>query len=232
MSTSGTAVPEKINARIASLRLDAATNGILQECFKQFGVQIVPVAGDPMPLLRKQKFEACILRLYDPDAETVLSTTRNSSSNRRIILYGIARNTREALRYSSYGINAVLDEPLEKQSVLRVARATHLLVVHELRRYVRIPVVVEASIESNAKNLFAMTLEVSAGGMSVRSESPISSADLVRVELALPGRQKLAIHASVCWSRESEKLYGLRFDPADPARTQIRNWIDQYLEIV
>jgi hypothetical protein len=232
MSTSGTSVSEKFNARIASLHLDAATNGILQECFKQFGVQIVPVAGDPLALLSKQKFEACILRLYDPDAETVLSATRNSSSNRRIILYGIARNTREALRYSSYGINAVLDEPLEKQSVLRVARATHLLVVHELRRYVRIPVVVEASIESGAKNLFAMTLEVSAGGMSVRSESPISSSDLVRVELALPGRQKLAIRASVCWSRESEKLYGLRFDPADPARTQIRNWIDQYLEIV
>src|SRR5438046_2910756 len=161
MSTSGTSVLEKINARIASLHLDAAANGILQDCFKQFGVQIVPVTGDPMALLSKQKFEACILRLYDPDAEKVLSATRNSSSNRRIILYGIARNTREALRFSSYGINAVLDEPLEKQSVLRVARATHLLVVHELRRYVRIPVVVEASIESGTKNLLAMTLEVS-----------------------------------------------------------------------
>jgi hypothetical protein len=232
MSASGSSIPERVNARIASLDLDAVTNGMLQDCFRQFGVQIVPVAGDPLALLTKQKFEACILRLYDPDAEKILSGTRNSSSNRRIILYGIARNTREALQFSSYGINAVFDEPLEKQSVLRVVRATHLLVVHELRRYVRIPVVVEASIQSGAKNLLAMTLEVSAGGLSVRCESPISSADFVRVEFALPRRQRLAIRASVCWSRESEKLYGMRFDPADPARLQVRNWIDQYLEIV
>jgi PilZ domain len=232
MNTSGNSVSEKVNARVASLHLDAVSNGILQECFRQFGVNIVSIEGDPLTLLSRQKFEACILRLYDPDAERVLSAARNSSSNRRIILYGIARNTREALQYSSYGINAVLDEPLEKQSVLRVARATHLLVVHELRRYVRIPVVVEAAIQSEAKNLFAMTLEVSAGGMSLRCESPISSAGPVRVELALPGRQRLAIQASVCWSRAAEKLYGLRFDPADPARAQVRDWIDQYLEIV
>ena len=232
MSTTATSVSERTNARVASLHLDAATNGILHECFRQFGVQIVPVEGDPMSLLNKQKFEACILRLYDPDAERVLSGTRNSSSNRRIILYGIARDTREALRFSSYGINAVLDEPLEKQSVLRVVRATHLLVVHELRRYVRIPVVVEALIQSGARNMVAMTLEVSAGGMSVRSESPIASTETVRLEFTLPGQARLAIRASVCWSRESEKLYGMRFDPADPARAQVKNWIDQYLEIM
>jgi hypothetical protein len=52
------------------------------------------------------------------------------------------------------------------------------------------------------------------------------------VELELPGEKKVAIRAFICWSRPSEKLYGLRFDPADPARIQIRNWIDQYLEIV
>jgi hypothetical protein len=232
MSTSGTSVANKVSARIASLHLDAATNGMLQDCFKQFDVQIVPLTGDPMPILSKQKFEACILRLYDPDAERVLSGARNSSSNRRIILYGIARNFREALRFSNYGINAVFDEPLERQSVLKVARATHLLVLHELRRYVRIPVVVEASIQSGNKNLFAMTIEVSAGGMSVRCESPISSSELVRVEFALPSQPKLAIRASVCWSRESEKFYGMRFDAGDPARAQVRNWIDRYLEIV
>jgi hypothetical protein len=232
MSTTRTFVSDRTNGRVASLHLDTATNGMLQECFRQFGVQIVPVEGDPMAVLNKQKFEACILRLYDPDAERVLIGTRNSSSNRRIILYGIARNTREALQFSSYGINAVLDEPLEKQSVLRVARATHLLVVHELRRYVRIPMVVEASIQTGSRNLTAMTLEVSAGGMSVRCETLIPSNDMVRVEFALPGQARLAIRASVCWSREREKFYGMRFDPADPVRAQVKNWIDQYLEVV
>ena len=63
-----------------------------------------------------------MLKLYDPDAEKILTAVRNSASNRRMVIYGIARNTKEALRFSSYGINAVMDEPLERQSVLKVVR--------------------------------------------------------------------------------------------------------------
>ncbi len=232
MSNPGISISEKVSARIATLHLSEEINRMLQDCFRQFDVQIVPLTGDPLPVLTRQKFEACILRLYDPDAEKVLSTTRNSTSNRRIILYGIARDAREALRYSNYGINAIFDEPLEKQSVLKVARATHLLVLHELRRYVRVPVVIEASIQAGNKTLFAVTVEVSAGGMSVRCDSPISPNDLVRVEFALPRQPKMTLRAFVCWSRESEKLYGMRFDPSDPSRGEVRNWIDQYLEIM
>ncbi len=85
------------------------------------------------------------------------------------MIYGIARNTQEALRFSAYGINAVLDEPLDRQSVLKIVRATHLLVIHELRRYVRIPIVSPAEIDTgNRVTTPVTTVEVSSGGMSVR----------------------------------------------------------------
>jgi PilZ domain len=229
MGNSGTAL-SKVTARLASIGLDQAGNSFLQDCFKQFGVQVVATQGEPSEIFNRQKYEACVLRIYAPNAEQVLSAARNSSSNRRMVIYGIARNTQEALKFSSYGINAVFDEPLERQSVLKVVRATHLLVIHELRRYVRIPVVMEVAIETGGtKNLVAASMEVSAGGMSVRCASPVPS-DTVRLVFTLPSAKITRVRAQVCWSRQKEQLYGFRFDSTDEARLAVRRWIEQYLE--
>lgn len=231
-SAATSTITGKINARALSINIDQACNAFMHDCFKQFGIHVVAVPDDPVPALNRQKFEACILRLYDPQAERILKAARSSNSNKGIVIYGIARNTQEALRYSNYGINAVFDEPLDRQSVLKVVRATHLLVIHELRRYVRVPLVAEALIETGATAAKVMTVEVSSGGMSVRSATPISSSDAVRVMARFPGLEQLDVRAYVCWTRPQENLYGLRFDPSDPRRLTVRRWIDQYLEIV
>src|SRR3954464_2027060 len=188
-STTVAAISGKITARIASIHIDPACNTFLNDCFRQFGITVVPADGDPIFQLNRQKFEACVLRLYDPEADMILKAARNSPSNRRLVIYGIARNTQEALRYSSYGINAVLDEPLDRQSVLKIVRATHLLVVHELRRYVRIPVISQAEVDAGSTvTLRVTTVEVSSGGLSVHSTVPLpKSSDPVRLMLALPG---------------------------------------------
>src|ERR1051326_5258628 len=232
-STPVAAISGQLTPRIASIHIKPACNPFLNDCFRQFGITVVPADVDPIMLLNRQKFEACVLRLYDPEADRILKAARNSPSNRRLVIYGIARNTQEALRYSSYGINAVLDEPLDRQSVLKVVRATHLLVIHELRRYVRIPVVSQVEIDTGNRTPFTVTaVEVSSGGMSVKSATPLPKSEAIRLMLSLPGMDKLSVRALVCWYRDSDKVYGLRFDPSDERRLKIRGWIDQYLEIV
>jgi hypothetical protein len=232
-STTVAAISGKITARIASVHIDPVCNTFLNDCFRQFGITVVPADGDLMTLFNRQKFEACVLRLYDPEADRILKLARNSPSNRRLVIYGIARNTQEALRYSSYGINAVLDEPLDRQGVLKVVRATHLLVIHELRRYVRIPVASQAEIDVGGRApAAATTVEVSTGGISLRCNTQLPKTDPVRLVLTLPGMEKLSVRAFVCWHRETDKVYGLRFDSSDERRLKVRAWIDQYLEIV
>jgi len=231
-STTVAAISGKITARIASIHIDPACNTFLNDCFRQFGITVVPADSDPILLLNRQKFEACVLRLYDPEADKILKAARNSPSNRRLVIYGIARNTQEALRYSSYGINAVLDEPLDRQSVLKVVRATHLLVIHELRRYVRIPVASQVEFDVNGRSIVGTTVEVSSGGISIRCLAPLPKSDPIRLTLSLPGIERQYVRAFVCWYRESDKVYGMRFDPTDDRRLKVRGWIDQYLEIV
>ena len=225
-------IPGRITAKAASVNIDDACNTFLHDCFRQFGIRVVPLPGDPVTLFSRQKFEACVMRLYDPDAERILQAARNSSSNRRIVIYGIARSTQEALRFSKYGINAVFDEPLERQSVLKIVRSTHLLVIHELRRYVRIPVVTDVKLDIGSGSTNVVSVEVSSGGMSVRSPVPIASQEAVQMTTTLPGLPSLTVRAYICWAKPAEKLYGLRYDPADERRLRVRSWIDQYLEIV
>lgn len=222
--------PGKIVPRTAAIHIDKACNAFLHDCFRQFGIQVEALHGDPAASLHRQKFEACILRLYDPEAEKILSAARNSASNRRVVMYGIARNAREAIRYSSYGINAVLDEPLDRSSVLKVVRATRLLVLNELRRYVRVPMVSEALLETPAGRSPVTTVDVSSGGLSVKSRSTLPANEPVRVGLELPGMQSLNLRAYVCWGRPADKIYGLCFDSGDDRRLRVRNWIDEYLE--
>jgi hypothetical protein len=107
------------------------------------------------------------------------------------------------------------------------------MVIHELRRYVRIPIVSPAEIDTgNRVSAPVTTVEISSGGISVRCNTQLPKSDPVRLNLSLPGLGKLSLRAYICWHRETDKIYGLRFDSTDERRLKVRGWIDQYLEIV
>src|SRR5512142_2474268 len=59
-STTVAAISGKITARIASIHIDPACNSFLNDCFRQFGIMVVPADDDPVMLLNRQKFEACV----------------------------------------------------------------------------------------------------------------------------------------------------------------------------
>jgi hypothetical protein len=225
-------VPKRIVARVLLAGLDEPTTALLRDCFKQFGIQTVSSNSDTERRLQKEKFEACVVPLGRADAESVLSAARNSSSNSRIVIYGISRGTQESMRYSKLGINAVIDHPVDRQSALKVVRSTHLLVVHELRRYVRLPVVTEVKVDHGHGNFCANSVEISAGGLSIRSDVRLAKEQPLEITFGLPPNGKVVVsRASVCWKREDVSMIGIRFDPTDERRLEVKRWIDRYLEI-
>lgn len=219
---------KKVVATVALIQLDEATSGVLRDCFKQFGIQTVAVGGDAIKRLNREKFEACVLRLKQEESGAILEAARSSPSNRRIVVYGICGNAQEALRLSRFGINAVFSEPVERQAALRVVRATHLLVINELRRYVRIPIFTEITITVQGRKHQAISMEVSAGGMSLKTQFRAAPPTAVELEFTLPDSQHLAVAASVCWQREPD-LLGVRFEAGDQRRLAVKKWIDDYL---
>ena len=222
----------KAAARAALVGLSDSYRALLAESFRQFNIETVPVTVNPVERLHKEKFEACVVALAE-GTDAVLESMRSSPSNSRCIVYGVGGSAQEAMRYSKYGINAVFEEPIDRPSALKVVRSTHLLVINELRRYVRVPIVTEASVEAANARIPSSTLEVSAGGMSLICSSKLHLGHTVQVSFSLPilNGGNVKVKASVCWARENENAYGVRFDATDDRRLQVKRWIDEYLQI-
>ena len=221
------AQPKKVVARIALVDLKDGSQAILAECFRQFGIEAVLVTENAADRLRKEKFEACVVKL-GPAAQAVMEAARTSPSNSRMVIYGVGGSAQEAMRYSKYGINAMFQEPVERSAALKLVRATNTLVLHEFRRYVRIPVMTEVSIVGDGRRISATTIEISSGGMSIKTGEDFSQGVNVEVSFALMTLPRVNVRGSVSWNKP--KSVGVRFDSNDERRLKIKTWIDSYLE--
>lgn len=217
----------KAAARAALVGLNEPYRALLAEGFRQFNIEAVPITLNPAERLHKEKFEACVLALAD-GAQSVMESVRSSPSNSRCILYGIGGSAQEAMRFSKYGINAMFNEPLERPAALKLIRATRMLVLHEFRRYVRIPVMTEVCIIGDGRKIIGSSIEMSSGGMSVKSSEDFSNGTSVEISFALMTLPRVNLRGSISWRKP--KSIGVRFDPADERRLKVKSWIESYLE--
>src|SRR6202161_433421 len=172
---------KKVAARAALVDLKESSRALLTECFRQFGIETVLVTASAAERLRQEKFEACVLNL-GPGAEAVMEAARTSPSNSRLVLYGLGGSAQEAMRYSKYGINAMFQEPLERPATLKLVRATHMLVLHEFRRYARVPIMTEVTVVGqDGRRLVASSLDVSSGGMSLKTAEDMPAGTNVEI---------------------------------------------------
>ena len=223
-------VAKRATARVALIDLEDSAKNMLSDCFRQFGLESTTMDGDVVERVRHEKFDACVLRLA-PSAESTMEAIRTSPSNSRMVIYVLGGSAQEALHYSKYGINAVFHEPLERSAALKLVRATHMLVLHEFRRYVRIPVITEVSVVSKEGRRFTATSqELSSGGMSLRGPEVVSPGQDIEISFALLTLPRIWIRSTVSWRKAPSKTFGIRFDPRDERRFRIKEWIDAYLE--
>ena len=202
---------------------------LLSDCFKQFGIEAVIMTGNVVLRIQKEKFEACVLQLI-PESGAVMEAVRTSPSNNRMVVYGLGGSAQEAMKFSRYGVNAVFQEPLERPAALKLVRATQMLVLHEFRRYVRIPIITEISmVSADSRRFTATSMEISTGGMSVKSGEEVSLGMALEVSFALLTLPRIWLRAQVSWIKP-DKTFGVRFDVKDERRMRIKEWIEAYLE--
>jgi hypothetical protein len=218
----------KAAARAALVDIKEPACSILADCFRQFRIEAVPMTHNAAERLKREKFEACVIQLGST-AEAVMNAARNSPSNSRIVIYGVGGSAQDAMRYSRFGINAMFNEPVERPTALKLVRATQMLVVHEFRRYVRVPVITEVSIvAADGKRFTATSKELSSGGMSMKSNEELGVGVNVEISFALLTLPRTLVKGTVCW--KGKNVFGVRFDPQDDRRLRIKEWVEAYLE--
>jgi Tfp pilus assembly protein PilZ len=103
-----------------------------------------------------------------------------------------------------------------------------MLVLHEFRRYVRIPVMTEVSVVGDGRRIVASSIEMSSGGMSLKSSEDFSIGTNVEVSFSLMTLPRVNVRGAVSWQKP--KSFGVRFDVNDERRQKVKIWIDSYLE--
>jgi hypothetical protein len=223
----GMAISTSKLARAALVDLSESDAQLLRECFRKFSIDTMTVRANEAERFQEEKFDGCVVQL-SPQCEPVLEAARSSPLNRRMVIYGIWTTAQHLLGVSKYGINAVFEPPLERQSVLKVIRSTNLLVVHEFRRYIRVPMVTEVSVSAAGRSTPFTSEEISGGGMSLRGPAKLSVGESVELTFTLPGAQAVTVNATVCWVRPG--IAGFRFMLEDERRLRAKEWIDHYLD--
>ncbi|MBA3914468.1 MAG: PilZ domain-containing protein [Acidobacteriales bacterium] len=217
----------KMQARVALLDLSPDVGSLLADSFKKMSIEPVHVSGDLKRLLAARKFEAAVVKLTG-DAGVVLEAARTSSSNSRMILYGLGGSAQEVLRYSRYGLNAVFLEPLERQAVLRLVRATRNLVLHEYRHYVRIPLLTEVTLSCGSRTLVATSREISCGGLSLRCDDNLAAGQPLELSFTLLRSPEIHVRGTVVWRKGATA--GIRYDSQDERKFLVKDWIESYLK--
>jgi hypothetical protein len=209
--------------------LTEASAQLVTECFRQSGIETVVIAREHADRLRREKFEACVLPLGQ-QAGSIIELARASASNARIIIYGLGGSAQDAMRYSKLCLNAVFHEPLERSAAMKLVRSTRMLVLHEFRRYVRVPVMTEVGVVmADGGRVVATSQEISSGGMSLKGHHVPELQSLVEVSFSLLTLPRVWVRGHVTWKKPN-KSFGIRFDSTDERRYRLKQWIVSYLE--
>lgn len=222
-------VHRKTSARVALFDLPEASAQLINECFRQYGIDTIPIQREQAERLKREKFEACVLTL-DEAAGSIIELARASASNSRIIIFGLGGTAQDAMRYSKLCLNAVFHEPLERSTAMKLVRSTRNLVLHEFRRYVRVPVMTEVGVVMNdGARITATSQEISTGGMSLRGNHIPELGTPVEVSFSLLTLPRVWVRGHVSWKKPN-KSFGVRFDTTDERRQRLKEWIVGYLE--
>lgn len=212
---------------VALFPMDQQSTDNFRDCFTQFSVDVIPATD--ATILRKEKLEGCVVSLTSPDVESIVAAARTSAWQKRMVVYAVgpSANLRGLIQY---GINVLLEPPVTRPAVVKAIHSTRLLLLNELRRYVRLPLAAPVTLEYESRRWTATSVEISVGGMSLQVNDGCPPPDItVSASFAVPGSKQLTIASDVCWSDEKAGQFGLRFNPAADDREQVKAWIDAYL---
>jgi hypothetical protein len=224
----GSAAQARSAAKVALIGLKPETAQTFSGTFRNFSIESVVMDNGASKALANNSFRACVIQL-GPDCDKLVQRLRQHSGH--IAIMGVCAQPTEMGHYARLGLTALLAEPVDQAAVERIVKGTQLLIAGELRKHVRIPIVLEVEFKpDSAMVLVGLTRELSYGGLSIMTDAEISPDHSGEVALKLPSGQKVTTRATVVW-RHHPDLLGLKFAAEDPQREVIRKWIDEYLEL-
>lgn len=183
--------------------------------------------------VQRGRYEAIVL-LYDGSshAAEMVQRIRSGVSNRDAVIFLVSTPASQGTAFRVRA-NFFMAPPITEQSVITTFKAAYGLLVRSRSRWHREPVTGTAYMNLGLiKNVQATILNLSQGGMSIRTTQVLRPQQLILVRFGLPGTDELlCVSAQVIWTR-ADGSAGLRFaDAPEPTLKVLRNWVEDRLQL-
>jgi DNA-binding response OmpR family regulator len=175
---------------------DETVRDVFRELLSSVGMDVLlPTNGSAAAdLLQHGKFDVVLLGLSAPHEHGVNLTReiRNSGYNRMtpIIVVSDEQSPGAVASAFAVGANFFLYKPVDKSRLMGLIRAMQGSIEQEKRRFRRIPVRSKVSLKSQSGEVEGETIDMSLGGMLVRSAKVLPVHSAVRIAMHLFPQEK------------------------------------------
>lgn len=196
--------------------------GAIQEVLRSVDIEslVLTHSGQAVTCLAREKFDAVFLdvNMPTPDGIELTRKIRSGGLNVSTPIMVITGDDDRALlgRAFGAGANYFLYKPVDRHAILRLIRATKDSIEHERRRFRRIKISCDVSIESEGAQMKGTTLDMSIGGMLVQSSDLLPVGTVAQVTVRLPSRPPLTFTARVLRVTGADCM-GMQFENVNPA---------------
>ena len=169
--------------------------------------------------LTRDKFHAVFMdmRMPPPDGLELARHVRNSRINASTVIVMITGEQERTLMKRAFeiGVQFFLFKPVERHKLLKLIRVAENSIERERRRFTRVSLQRQVSLESNDKRLEGTTIDLSCEGMLVQSYLVFSTGTPVKVTLQLQsGSTPLQFEARVVRTVGTDRM-GIQFKSLD-----------------
>ncbi len=185
-----------MGARILVVDDEPGVLRIMSDVLEPLGYEVLALSDSRVACeqLNRQKFDAAFVDVNMPhlDGFKMTELIRNSRSNNQmpVVMMTGLEDVELMQRGFKAGITFFLSKPFNPDRLRGLLNTMQSMILKERRRYMRLPLVTDATIERHGKSYRAQTVNISQGGMLLDSAPRIEVGEEAVVELKLPGVSK------------------------------------------
>jgi hypothetical protein len=180
-------------------------------------------------ILAKSKLDALVLDFDNVSAsEPLIKSLRASPSNKNAVLFAAATYGAAKQKAFEHGTSFIFERPFVAEQIRLVLRTAYAQMLRERRKYFRLAVELNVSIERSSGSLvLGKTTNLSQNGMAVITPTPLENGETIKLSFQVPGA-KLTLNAegSVVWDDRHGKA-GINFQCASAEdQSRFAAWLD------
>lgn len=198
----------------------------------QIGVDVETSPEEARRKLSQTKIDAVIVDYDLAGADALVQTFEPMRQGGDAIPLVLMSGPQHHDQLRRSGADFYFEKPVSVEQAVHTLAAARNLILRGRLRYHRQALQAHVSMVANRKQMDAELVNVSRGGIGVRTKENLPIGEVVRLRFSLPGR-KLVVQgqAAVAWRRANGDV-GLRFEElAEDAHNELQLWLEgRYFE--